>query len=1394
MAAPVTEAATTLDPAIVRLRDAKGDVVGAGFLIGPRHLVTCAHVVAAAVGWPGDRSFPTNAEVRLDFPLVEPDNDVVAKVVLWRWPAEPTGLDVAVLEVVGMLPDSARPVRMVDASEVWAHPFRTFGYPSRRNDGVWSTGRLLARQAGGLVQMETPTQAGYRVGTGFSGAPVWDDELDAVVGMAVAADRDPTIRAAYLLPARMLVTVWPDLATRTVPPCPYRGLSAFREEDAPLFFGRTALAEELVEQLHERPLVAVVGPSGVGKSSLVFAGAIPRIRRLAGWGTVDLRPTSGTSPLAALASRLLPLLEPDMTEAGRLREIPELVAVLEQGRLAEVIDRVLERASLQRLLLIVDQLEELFTQTPADSQSFLDQLVLAANHKGHDRQLTVLVTVRADFFGAALKHPGLAGLLERSVVAVGQMSTEQLKEIIEGPLPDGVEYEPRLVERILDDVGTGPGNLALLEFALTLLWERQRDHMLTDAAYESLGGVEGALASYAEHIYREQLSGPESAAAQRVLTQLVMPGEATEHTRRVARRTDFDVELWTVAQQLAATRLVVANREPGGTETVEIAHEALITSWDRLRGWVEADLTFRAWQEGLRAGLRQWRDTSQDKGAVLRGAVLADAERWLQRRAEDIGPQERDFIRVSRAHHGRVLRRLRATAAMLVVLLLATGVFAVQARQQGSRAAAQGRLSLSRLLATQAEAVRERQPDLAILLSLAAYRMHDTIEARRSLMARQATWTGASSLLMHDKTVGAVQFSPDSKLLAVANGNNITLWSVADRRVVGVLNGDRPSRIVTFSPSGRLLATAGDSALISVWDVAARRRVAEIRTPAKRGVGDERSGIGGVAFRDDTVLGWIGDTPNGITLWDLRRQKRLDHLTLDLQQPSGIISVAFSPNGALVIGAGGENVTAWDYATRRQRWTKDLAKPAVTNGPALSATVSDDGKYVLAMNSSQSSIRLLDARDGDTVRVLDPGNRALTQVFDARMLRNGEVAAMYSSSGSGGFGQVVTWDENRTAVPKVTTAGEWGLAVEPTGRLLASSAGGGAVALMPIAQGSLAQPGPIRTLASSPDGRRWFVVSGEESLTLWDARTRRQLAAFAKAPSWPNASDFYYQPRVALTADSTVLATLVGGKLRVFSTRTRHVLWQTPTPTPRSAEIQGMAMRPDGTALATVIRGTNDSSIRLWQPVTGKQLHVYRITGGGYTSMAFSQDGRYLAVGGSDNVSVFDTIEHRQLATQSIAASALAFSSDGRTLAIAADSSDIQLWDPHLRSRRATLHGSGPVTSMAFSPSQHILASIGPSPQDLEKQRLGLWNVQSGGEIAAVNVGSPDSNNEPVVFFSPNGASILLTGAYVRSWEISVAAWEKHLCSILPRTFTTDEVKQYLGGWSPRDLKLCGRN
>jgi KaiC/GvpD/RAD55 family RecA-like ATPase len=415
--------------------------------------------------------------------------------------------------------------RLLRAGSVWGHPFRTFGFPARHDKGVWASGRLLGYEATGWVQMEDVKSTGYPVEPGFSGAPVWDDELGGVVGMAVAAETRPSVRAAYLIPADTLVTAWPGLATDTLPACPYRGLFAFREQDAQFFFGRDDLTEQLVDHLMHKRLVAVVGPSGSGKSSLVFAGAIPRVRQHQGWVVANLRPTTGPSPIAALASALLPLLEPAMSETRRLAELPQLTSVLADGRLLEVVDRALERTSAQRLLLHIDQFEELYDYPPAIARQFSDLLLaaIAQLREQGTAAVTVVLTLRADFLGRALAHAGLAEALQGSILVVGGMTPTQLRRTIEGPAADQVVYEVGLVDRILHDLGAEPGNLPLLEFTLTLLWDSQLHRTLTHASYDELGGVDGGLARYAEQVYLDDLSEPEQEAARHVFVQLCDP-------------------------------------------------------------------------------------------------------------------------------------------------------------------------------------------------------------------------------------------------------------------------------------------------------------------------------------------------------------------------------------------------------------------------------------------------------------------------------------------------------------------------------------------------------------------------------------------------------------------------------------------------------------------------------------------------------------------------------------------------------------------------------------------------------------------------------------------------------------------------------------------------------
>ena len=732
---------TQLESSIVRIRAANDRTIGAGFLVGEKQVLTCAHVVAEALGLPDDTLETPQAEVRLDFPLVAPEQRLTARVVCWQ-PARSDGSgDVAGLELMGDPPAGASPVRLVKAEEPWGHPFRAFGFPAGFDNGVWASGRMLGREATGWLQIEDVKRTGYFVAPGFSGGPVWDETLDGVVGMTVAADTRQGVRAAFIIPTDRLVAAWPALATWAIPPCPYRGLLAFREQDASFFFGREAFTERLVETVEGHALtVAVVGPSGSGKSSVVFAGLLPRLRqahnknRDEDWTIARLRP--GSQPFDELANALLPLLEPEMTRTDRLIEVPKLAGALRQGdvALSRVAAEILEQSpDASHLLLVIDQFEELYTLCPDPDtrHAFLDCLIQATSPAPplprSPAPLHLVLTLRADFLGQALAYRPFADALDRAEkLILGPMNREELEAAIVRPAErQGVAFEEGLVARILDDVGGEPGNLPLLEFALTQLWERQQGGLLTHAAYEAIGEVEGALVRYADRVY-EDLSEPEQEQARQVFVQLVRPGEGTEDTRRPATRAELGEEHWPLVQKLADARLVVTGRDPAGREAVEIAHEALIQRWGDLRAWMEENRDFRMWQERLRAALRQWEASGRDTGALLRGAPLAEAREWLAERREALEQNARAFIKASAAW----ARRIRwLTAGGVALAFLVVSALALLAWGQRNVALRQTRAAQIRALAAQAQAVLEEHPQRSLLLALEALDLASGAEA-----------------------------------------------------------------------------------------------------------------------------------------------------------------------------------------------------------------------------------------------------------------------------------------------------------------------------------------------------------------------------------------------------------------------------------------------------------------------------------------------------------------------------------------------------------------------------------------------------------------------------------------------------------------------------------------
>jgi hypothetical protein len=455
-------------------------------------------------------------------------------------------------------------------------------------------------------------------------------------------------------------------------------LRPFREEDAPFFCGREAFTEKLVEAVERTSLVAVVGASGIGKSSVVHAGLLPRLRQTkAGrvWEIATLVPTD--RPLHSLAAALVPILEPEITRVDRLAEINKLAGHLAEGAVAlrDVAADVLRtQPGTDRLLLFVDQWEEIYTLVADDSarRRFLAE-ILDASEKG---PVTVVLTLRGDFFGQVLSDRSFADRLQDAQVNLGPMTEEELERSITEPAEKaGLQFEPGLVDRMLADVGQEPGNLPLLEFVLAALWEHRQGITLHHDAYKRMDGVQGAIASRADAEF-EKLDAAQKDAARHMLIQMVRPGEGTEDTRQRAVLPAGNATALAVIRRLADARLVVTARDAAsGVETVEVTHEALIRHWTLLHTWVEHDREFLRRKAQIDAAAALWEQDKRDASRLLpAGRPLAEGEEILASRRGGLGTAVVAFIEASAAATARTRRPMRVTrVAVLAAVVLAVG-------------------------------------------------------------------------------------------------------------------------------------------------------------------------------------------------------------------------------------------------------------------------------------------------------------------------------------------------------------------------------------------------------------------------------------------------------------------------------------------------------------------------------------------------------------------------------------------------------------------------------------------------------------------------------------------------------------------------------------------------
>ncbi|MBT2439163.1 trypsin-like peptidase domain-containing protein [Streptomyces sp. ISL-36] len=745
------EAESTLVSAVVRIKGPDGAIGGAGFLVAPDQVLTCAHVVSDALGRPRDALVDVGTEVTVDLPLAEtPDGgddggdgsdgrDGSAAIQHWI-PIRPdqTG-DIAVLRLRNPIP-GARPLPMADPRHgVWDHEARTVGFTDDAPDGIWQSGRFRGPTRQGWIQLSRADGEAVYVKGGFSGSPVWDERLGVAVGMMVAAQPVREAQQAFVLRVRTLLKEVPELAPYVSPSTPFRGLATFQEDDADVFFGRDDDIERVVAALRgDHPVVTVYGPSGCGKSSLALAGVAPRMRR-DGYRVLTVNAVRFASLRTALATELFEVVRSGQDGPPRAGSADQVESWLTELGLTDTVQRALGPAA-GKLLVVLDQAEALLDRSEDVAEEVADLLFPERRQDG----VRVLVTLRADFMDAALNHPRLGSALKSGVtVPLTPMSRDQLEKVIGEPVRrvPAVEYEPGLERRILDDAGGEPGILPLLGFVLAQLWDQQAGGRLRTSTYEENGGVSGALRRHAERAWSEcvpnEEAGETAGEALRLLTGLVrvLPGSEAP-LRRMLTREEAGETRWRIATSLASRRLLVLHGEEGGPQSVELAHEALISAWPTLARQVKADAEFLAGRAELAHDLDRWQKADRPPDLLPGAPHLLALSGRLHGREAELSSEERAFLDLARRRHRARRHRSRAAwtaAALVLALIAALGTFLVQQSRVSAQRQAEAR---SRSLASLSDDLTKRDPGLSALVAIAAYDIEPTQEARNALLRR----------------------------------------------------------------------------------------------------------------------------------------------------------------------------------------------------------------------------------------------------------------------------------------------------------------------------------------------------------------------------------------------------------------------------------------------------------------------------------------------------------------------------------------------------------------------------------------------------------------------------------------------------------------------------------
>ncbi len=1163
-------------------------------------------------------------------------------------------------------------------------------------------------------------------------------------------------------------------------PCPYKGLAPFQPEDAEFFFGREEVVAQMIARLAGSRFLAVVGPSGSGKSSAVRAGLLPALWQGAlpgsgGWKTVILTP--GARPLEELAARAAALT--GLPAVGLLRGLesdPRALDLALRGFHPSLPEG-------GRVLLVVDQFEEAFVlcRDEAERRGFVEALTLAGG-ADHGRTVVVLA-LRADFYGRGLAYEGLARALAEDNISIGPLSEAELRRAIEAPAARaGLRLEPVLVDTLVAEALGEPGALPLLSHALLETWKRRRGATLTLAGYAEAGGMSGAVARTADAVLAG-LDEPRRAAARAVLLRLTELGETSAlDTRRRARRADLVPEgaagplVEEVIRTLADARLLTI-----GEDTVEVAHEALIRQWPTLQKWLNENRESLRVHHQLAEDAAEWAAIGRDAGGLYRGLRLAQAWDWSQGRGADLNALEREFLAASRAQQQDELDRERRRAEQLrrralalggalalACALLGLAVFLnTRATAERNEARRQARRALAGALTAQSGRLLDDQLDLGLLLAAEAYRLEDSPTSRGALLGALVHNPCLLSFLHgHSGPVPALAYRPDGRWIASGGYDGaIRIWDAATGQAVGppLTGHDGAVCGLAWSPDGRRLASGGDDGTVRLWDAAAGRASGMPLT-------GHEAAVWGVAWSPDGSRLATASRDGTVRLWDAATGRAIGHPLTG--HDGAVYAVAFRPDGRMLASAGyDKTIRLWDPAA----------------GAPVGPPLTGHERVVWCLAWSPDGTRLASGGTDAAVRLWDPEKRiplggplaghtdAVTGVAwgpDGRWLASSSMDRT-----------VRLWDAatGRPLGPPLggQAASLYSLALRPGGAELATGTMDGPVlrwqpSAVPAIGRELADTPPMAILALRFEEAAGGILAADARglIRRWDkAGTRPERVILEGNPSAPVTAAFSRDGRCAATAD-------LQGRIR---------FWDAAGGKPRGAPAAGhngpvwqLSFSPDGRQCASV---GQDATLRIWDAGTGHpRMAPITVPETDAWCVGWSPDGRTLAVGCAEGVLRFydaarGLASGEPLQGHALAVLSLSWRPDGRVLATGGLDRTVRLWDavrrepigPPLRG-----HAEG-VLRLTFSADGHWLASGDRGGT------IRLWDARTGQPVGPPLPGY--SGEIRALTFSPDG--LHLAGAdshgHLQVWDLRPGAWRDRALRRAGRGLTAEEQRQFLG-------------